>query len=152
MTEDASSVWGSDIPYLQATESPGEEKATHFTDTVQYTTKEFADRLGRALEETPATWVEEITYTPGGGIANMRICDINYPGTELRKLLGLRSTSFLLSIVGDTVTITTKGYGHRVGMSQYGADAMAVQGSTYEQILKHYYQGVELSQYNTHNN
>lgn len=147
LTEDASAVWGSDIPYLQSTKSPGEEKATYFTDTVQYSTKEFADRLGRTLSETPAAWVEEVTYTSGGGIDNMRICGVDYPGTELRKLLGLRSTSFLFSIVGDTITITTKGYGHRVGMSQYGADAMAVQGSSYEQILKHYYQGVELSRY-----
>lgn len=151
-TEDASAVWGSDIPYLQSTKSPGEEKATYFTDTVQYSTKEFADRLGRSLSETPATWIENITYTAGGGIDRMRICGVDYPGTELRKLLGLRSTSFLLSVVGDTITITTKGYGHRVGMSQYGADAMAVQGSTYDQILTHYYQGVELSRLDTTNN
>lgn len=152
LTEDASAVWGSDIPYLQATESPGEEKASHYTDTVQYSTEEFADRLGRSIETAPSTWVESITYTEGGGVATMRVCGVDYPGTELRRLLGLRSTAFRLSVVGDTVTITTKGYGHRVGMSQYGADAMAVQGKTYEEILKHYYQGVELSRYNSQNN
>lgn len=152
LTEDASAVWGSDIPYLQATESPGEEKATHYTDTVQYSTEEFADRLGRSIETSPSSWIENVTYTAGGGVENMRICGVDYPGTELRSLLGLRSTAFRLSIVGDTVTITTKGYGHRVGMSQYGADAMAVQGKTYEEILKHYYQGVELSQYDGQNN
>lgn len=152
LTEDASAVWGSDIPYLQATESPGEEKATYFTDTVQYSTKEFADRIGRSLQVSPSTWVEDVTYTSGGGVETMRVCGVDYPGTELRKLLGLRSTAFRLSIVGETVTITTKGYGHRVGMSQYGADAMAVEGKTYEEILKHYYQGIELSHYVSQNN
>ena len=65
----------------------------------------------------------------------------------MRNLLGLRSTAFVISIVGDTVTITTKGFGHRVGMSQYGADAMAVQGYSYVEILQHYYQGTTLTVY-----
>ena len=68
-----------------------------------------------------------------------------YRGTELRSLLGLRSTAFSISTTEDTVTITTRGYGHRVGMSQYGADAMAVTGSTCPEILAHYYPGTTLT-------
>jgi stage II sporulation protein D len=62
----------------------------------------------------------------------------------LRKKLNLRSTAFTITAVGDTVIITTKGYGHRVGMSQYGAEAMAVSGKTYDEILAHYYRGTTL--------
>ena len=67
-----------------------------------------------------------------------------YRGTELRQKLGLRSTAFSVS-VGEYITITTRGYGHRVGMSQYGADAMALEGKDYTQILAHYYQGTVLT-------
>lgn len=147
MTEDASAVWGSDVPYLKATESPGEEKATHYTDTVQFTSGQFSEMLGIQATGSPANWIEHVSYTNGGGVESMEICGSVFSGTELRKLLGLRSTAFRLTVVGETVTITTKGYGHRVGMSQYGADAMAVNGASYEEILKHYYQGVQISVY-----
>lgn len=147
MTEDALAVWGTDIPYLQATESPGEENAAHYTDTVYFTAQEFSQLLGVTLSGGWESWIESITYTSGGGVDCICICGNTYTGTQLRKLLGLRSTAFTLSVVGDIVTITTKGYGHRVGMSQYGADAMAVQGSTYAEILAHYYQGTELVEY-----
>lgn len=146
-TEDAAAVWGSDVPYLQATDSPGEERAAHFTDTVQFTTAELAAALGTQLPDSPAAWLGEAIYTNGGGVAEIYINGTRYQGTELRRLLGLRSTAFTVTAEGDTVTITTRGFGHRVGMSQYGADAMAVQGCTYEQILSHYYQGVTLQRY-----
>lgn len=146
-TEDAAAVWGQDVPYLQATDSPGEEKATHYTDTVTYTTKEFCQMLGVNFTGPSAGWVESITYTDGGGIDEMRLCGKTFSGTQLRKLLNLRSTAFILTALGDTITITTKGYGHRVGMSQYGADAMAVKGSDFEEILAHYYKGTELTYY-----
>ena len=68
-----------------------------------------------------------------------------YTGTQLRSLLNLRSTAFSVSVQADAITITTRGYGHRVGMSQYGADAMAVAGSTYTEILAHYYPGTTLT-------
>ena len=70
-----------------------------------------------------------------------------YTGIELRQKLGLRSTAFVITVVGNTVTVTTKGYGHRVGMSQYGAEAMAVQGKDYTDILAHYYPGTVLQQW-----
>lgn len=66
-----------------------------------------------------------------------------FKGTELRKLLGLRSTAMTVNRLGDTVEVTTSGFGHRVGMSQYGADAMAVSGSTWREILAHYYPGTQ---------
>lgn len=144
MTEDAAAVWGSDLPYLQAVKSPGEEKATHYTDTASFTAEKFQEKLGIKLSGSPETWIGKVTYTDGGGVATMQIGGREYTGTQLRQKLRLRSTAFVMTAVGNTVTVTTKGFGHRVGMSQYGADAMAVTGSTYAQILAHYYQGTEL--------
>ena len=146
-TEDAVAVWGTDVPYLQSVASPGEEHATHYTDTVSFTAAEFAGLLGETLESDPQDWFGQTTFTRGGGVATQEIGGKTYSGTELRKLLGLRSTAFEINADVDTVTVTTRGYGHRVGMSQYGADAMAAAGSTYAEILSHYYQGAELTLY-----
>ncbi len=143
-TEDAAAVWGTDIPYLQAVDSPGEEDADYYSDTVQYTAKEFANRLGIKASGSPSTWLGTVTYTEGDGVDNMVIAGKVFKGTTLRTKLGLRSTSFSIKADGNTITISTKGFGHRVGMSQYGADAMAVKGSTYQQILLHYYPGTVL--------
>ena len=148
-TEDAKAVWGSDIPYLQSTNSPGEEKATHFVDTVKFTLEEFAECLDLDPSGNAKSWIGKTTYTQGGGVDTMYICGQEYKGTTLRQKLGLRSTAFAISIVGSTVTITTKGYGHRVGMSQYGAEAMAVQGQSYSKILSHYYQNTRLVTYDS---
>lgn len=144
MTEDAAAVWGSELPYLQAVISPGEEQASHYTDTVTFTAKEFQSKLNVQLSGSPEAWIGKVTYTEGGGVATMRIGGKDYTGVQLRQLLGLRSTALAITAVGNTVTVTTKGFGHRVGMSQYGADAMAVTGSTYDRILAHYYQNTQL--------
>lgn len=141
-TEDAAAVWGSDYPYLQSVPSPGEEGAAHFTDNLTFTMAQFQEALGIELPE--GDWLGEITCTEGGGVATMVIGGKTFTGVELRKLLGLPSTAFTLQPGDGILTITTKGYGHRVGMSQYGADAMAAKGCTYQEILAHYYQGTEL--------
>lgn len=144
-TEDAIAVWGTDFPYLRARSSPGEEGATHYTDTETFTLKEFNAALGTSLDGDPEKWFGMTTYTAGGGVATMQIGGKTYEGTQLRSLLGLRSTAFTVIANETSVSITTKGYGHRVGMSQYGADAMAVSGSSYREILAYYYPGTELT-------
>ena len=143
-TEDAVAVWGNEYPYLTAVDSPGEEQAAHYTDTVHFTPEQFCRQLGDTPEGNPAEWFGPVTYTEGGGVDTMVIGEKTYQGTQLRKLLSLRSTAFTVT-VGSQITITTRGFGHRVGMSQYGADAMALNGSTYPQILAHYYRGTSLS-------
>ena len=85
-----------------------------------------------------------MTYTDGGGVDTIVIGGTTYRGTELRSLLGLRSTAFSISTTEDTVTITTRGYGHRVGMSQYGAEQLAKAGKTWQEILAWYYTGVTI--------
>ena len=144
-TEDALAVWGSDVPYLRSTDSPEEAYIEKTLATVTFTAEEFSDALGVALSGTPASWFGCVTYTAGGGVETMVIGGVAYKGTTLRQLLSLRSTAFTMTAVGDHITVTTRGYGHRVGMSQYGAEAMAVQGSTYQEILAHYYQGTTLT-------
>lgn len=144
-TEDAKAVWGSDVPYLQSVESPGEEQATHFTDTVKFSAPEFCQKLGLQHSLEKPLSVEKISYTDGGGVSEIVINGRSYSGTEIRKMLNLRSTAFVITAMGNSVTITTKGFGHRVGMSQYGAEAMALQGKSYREILSHYYRGAVLS-------
>ena len=146
-TEDAVAVWGTDIPYLKSVESPGEEYATYYTDTTQISVHNFCNALGMDPGQTQGDLIGEISYTAGGGVASMRIGDRAYSGTELRSALSLRSTAFAMSVVGTNVIITTKGFGHRVGMSQYGADAMAQNGKSFDEILAHYYQGTKLEIY-----
>ena len=146
-TEDAVAVWGTDVPYLQAVASLGEEDAAYYQDSVTFTAAEFAAALGQDLCGAPNTWFGSVRYTEGGGVDSMVIGGETYRGTTLRSLLGLRSTAFTVQVSGDSITFCTKGYGHRVGMSQYGADAMAAGGSTYEDILTYYYQGTELARW-----
>lgn len=143
-TEDAAAVWGADIPYLQAVDSPGETKAEGYDRELYFSKAKFATLLGRNLEGSPTGWLGDVTYTGGGGVATMVIGGMTYTGTQLRKLLGLNSTLFTMTADSGGITVTTQGWGHRVGMSQYGADAMAVSGSTYDEILAYYYQGTRI--------
>lgn len=143
-TEDAVAVWGTEIPYLQSVDSPGEEGAAFYVKSIRFTAKEFQNGLGVRLEGKPNEWFGDITYSDGGGVATINICGKTYSGNEIRKLLQLRSTWFTVLPMDDSVIITTRGFGHRVGMSQYGADAMANMGSTCTEILKHYYQNTEI--------
>ncbi len=146
-TEDAKAVWGADYPYLQAVESPGEEIATFYEDEKIFTQEEIMEALGVRLEGKPESWFGPVEYTNGGGVKTMQIGGVSYRGTTLRTLLGLRSTAFTVSFHDGFIFFKTKGYGHRVGMSQYGAEAMARLGANYQEILAHYYLGTSIAQY-----
>lgn len=146
-TEDAVAVWGSEVPYLQAVDSPGEEFAAVFSDQFYFTPEQLQQKLCVTIPGAVDTWFGEVCYTGGGGVDTMMIGGVAYRGTTLRVLLGLRSTAFTVTVSENIICFETKGYGHRVGMSQYGAQAMALAGAGYETILTHYYQGAELSVY-----
>ena len=146
-TEDAAAVWGQSYPYLQAVESPGEEDCAYYTHQITLTPEQMCTLLDLSPEQLPGNWIGDISYTVGGGVDTMDICGSLYQGTALRTLLGLRSTAFTVTFSEGVFVFETLGYGHRVGMSQYGADAMAVGGNDYQQILQHYYQGTEIVQY-----
>ena len=144
-TEAAVAVWGTDVPYLQSVESFGEEAALRYESEVVCTAAQLREKLtGAKLDGAPEGWFGAVSYTDGGGVDSMEIGGIAYSGTELRSLLGLNSTCFTVSCEGDTVIFSVCGYGHRVGMSQYGANYMAAQGFDYRTILQYYYRGTEI--------
>lgn len=145
-TEDAQAVWGTDYPYLRAVASPGEEGAAHYQDEISVSTDVFQKTLGRTLGGKPEGWFGARTLTPGGGVDTLEIGGESYSGVRLRQLFGLSSTVFTVSVEGEQIVFRTKGFGHRVGMSQYGADAMAAGGSGFREILGHYYPGTKVEE------
>ncbi len=140
-TEDALEVWGTSYPYLQSVSSPGEEDAANYRVKTRFTPDDFAAALSRQLSGNPEQWLGKTTYTQGGGVKTMDICGKTYSGIQLRDLLALNSASFSIWVEEGMLVVETSGKGHRVGMSQYGADAMAETGKTYLEILGYYYPG-----------
>ena len=142
-TESAASVWGGDVPYLQPVSSPE-------TPSVEETVVSLADFRAAlpeaSLEGEPAGWFGEVTYTEGGAVETMVIGGAAYSGTALRSRFSLRSARFTVAVAEEGISFETTGSGHGVGMSQYGADEMAREGSTYQEILTHYYTGAEVKQ------
>lgn len=142
-TEDAVAVWGTPVPYLQSVDSPGEEIASVYETTTTLSVSAFMKMLGIQDVNLLSNDDISITYTAGEGVETLRIGSHTYSGTQARVLLNLRSTNFTVEKQDDAIQIVTRGYGHRVGMSQYGAEAMAIAGCNYEEILMHYYSGVQ---------
>lgn len=140
-TEDALAVWGEDIPYLQAVDSIGESKGEQYDEELYFSSEEFGVLLGRSLTGSPKEWFGDVRHTAGGGVDYMVIGGMVYSGVQLRSLLDLNSTLFTVTPIDSGVLIRSRGWGHRVGMSQYGADAMAMEGHTCQQILAYYYPG-----------
>lgn len=150
MTESAENVWGQAVPYLVEVESPGEEDAVKFSETVEFDGTTLREMLltaypDAALGEDPTAWLTDVVHSPAGMMKSAYLGGVAVSGMELRMLLGLNSADFSLEVDGDVVRITTTGYGHGVGMSQYGARAMAREGSDYTEILLHYYPGCALA-------
>lgn len=150
-TEAAAAVWGSDVPYLQSVSSPGEQDAARYQSTETLSPQAFAAAIrtldeGLRLSDDPADWVQGITRTDGGGVDTACIGGRTFTGTQLRRAFGLNSTKFTLQYQNGAFAFNVLGYGHRVGMSQYGAEAIARLGFDYRAILRYYYRGAELTQ------
>lgn len=140
-TQEASTVFNEKRDYLKSVESKYDNSSLkNYEVTVELFIADFISKL--SLGCTP-TKPDYINYNDTGHVDKISICSKEFKGTAFRSLLGLRSTNFTIDI-SDKVRITTKGYGHGVGMSQYGANGYASIGYTYEDILKHYYTGVEI--------
>lgn len=143
-------VWGGSVPYLESVESPEGEEVPNYRTTVEVPAEEFrttflaqypqADLSGEASE-----WFGETVPTSSGGVETMSVGGVTVKGTALRTLFGLRSASFTVEAEGDQVVFSVTGYGHGVGMSQYGANALAKEGKSYLDILTHYYTGVTVA-------
>ncbi len=151
-TESALSVWGNDTPYLISVESPGGEASPRWEGEVvlpmaQVKEKLLAEWPEMALDCAPGEWFKASERSEAGGIISVAVGGVRVKGTELRTLLGLNSTNFTFEVLEDEqLRFSTTGYGHGVGMSQYGAKALAEEGKTCDEIIKWYYTGVEIEQ------
>lgn len=143
-TEDAKNYWGNDLPYLKSVESKWEEKLPNFTEQKVFTVDEISSKLGISLQSGTAIPMQ-IKRTASNRVNELIINDTTFSGRDIREKLGLRSNDFTIKQNNDHIIFTTKGYGHGVGMSQYGANGMAEEGKNYNEILAHYYQGVEIN-------
>lgn len=142
-TENSEEVFTAKLPYLRSVDSNWDEQVSPvFNDQEIFTLKEFYNLLD--IKYSNDLKIEIIKTTSTGRIKKIKINNTEMTGSEVYQKLGLRSTFFEIVKNKDIVTVKTKGYGHGVGMSQYGANGMAKQGYTYEKILKHYYQGIEI--------
>lgn len=141
-TEDAINVWGNNIPYLKTVTSPWDTSSTSY---LRNTNIGF-DVISNALKINfdSSSTIDVISRDDSNRILKVRFNDKEYSGVEIRNLLGLRSTDFDAVILENGVNFTTRGYGHGVGMSQYGANGMAKSGYSFEQILNHYYLGIKI--------
>ena len=151
-TVDAVAVWGRAVPYLVSVESPeGDEVPnyrSHLTLSAQEARELLLARCPQAdLSGAPENWFSDFVREPSGTVRTVRVGGVTMKGGEVRGALGLRSACFSVTAEGDRLTFDVTGYGHGVGMSQYGANAMAAEGKTFQEILTWYYTGAEVGKY-----
>ena len=148
-TADAAEVWGSSVPYLTGVESPEGEEVPNWHSTVTFTPEQFREKFLSAYPEADLSggvegWFGNVERNSAGGVSSLTVGGVKVSGMELRTLLELRSAQFSVAATAQAITFSVTGYGHAVGMSQYGANAMAREGSTWQEIIAWYYTGVEL--------
>ena len=142
-TENSEEIFTASLPYLRSVNSDWDEEVSPvFNDSFSFSLQEFYDKINLPYNDILKTKTLETTST--GRIKKISINNKTYTGSEVYSLLKLRSTFFTIEQQGSNVMVKTKGYGHGVGMSQYGALAMAKKGYKYDEILKHYYQGTDI--------
>lgn len=141
-TENSEEVFTNMVPYLRSVVSTWDEISPVYEINYSFTLTDFYKKLNLKFESSLNT--EVIDKTSTGRIKKIKINGIDCQGAEIVKSLGLKSNYFIMELVDDVVKIKTKGYGHGVGMSQYGAQAMALKGFEYKEILAYYYQGTSL--------
>lgn len=148
-TEDAAAVWNA-LPYLVSVSSP--ETAADVPDyvtEVSFEPADFAERIRRIIPELelaadPNYWVGDVSKDRSGRVESVTVGGAKISGADVREVFSLRSTAFSIDYESDIFTFTVIGYGHGVGLSQYGANVMAKAGESYADILAHYYSGTEL--------
>ena len=146
-TAAAGDVWSGDLPYLVSVDSPeGEETVPNDYSTVTFTAAEAKEKLLAAhpelkLSGTPDRWFGAAAENGSGRVETVSVGGTDIEGTELRRIFGLRSACFTVAADSESVTFRVTGYGHGVGMSQYGANQLAREGKTWQEILEWYYTG-----------
>lgn len=149
-TVDAQAVWGRAVPYLVSVDSPEGEEVPNYRTRLTMTTGEFRALVaqqypGADLTGPVSGWLSDFVWEPSGTVNTVKLGGVPLTGGQVRKLLGLRSACFSVSVSGEEMTFHVTGYGHGVGMSQYGANAMARQGKGFDDILTWYYTGAQVS-------
>ena len=143
-TENSEDYWKQPIPYLKSVKSPWDKESPQYYSKTVIPVEEFEKKLGLHLRNKKDAGTI-IQRTGGKRVGKVKIAGKEFTGREIREKLGLKSTDFSWVVKGDQMIITTKGYGHGIGMSQYGANGMAKEGKTYKQIVQHYYQHVQIA-------
>lgn len=150
-TETTANVWGgTGYPYLQSVETSGEDTYSQYSSEVTLTKQTFIDKIKEKhsnfeIDFNTGDCIKILEYTEGNRVKKIKIGNLELSGVEVRTILGLKSANFIITIEGENVKFRVTGYGHGVGMSQTGADSMAKSGSNYEEIIKHFYTGVEIN-------
>lgn len=148
MTEDAGNVWGESLEYLSPVASSNDSQAAGYASSEEFTAEEFknicASKLGITLSGNSADWLGKITRSNSGYVMSCEIGDKSFTGQKIRNAFGLRSACFTLRLKDGKFMFNVKGYGHGVGMSQFGANEMAKQGADYREIIAHYYKNTEI--------
>lgn len=150
-TVDASEVWGNSVAYLKSVDSPeGDEVPNYRTQVVlgaeEVKSLTLAAYPGADLSGDPSSWFGQASRNEGGGVISIPLGGVTLTGGQVRALFSLRSACFTVNWDGSQFTFDVTGYGHGVGMSQYGANAMAKSGSSFADILAWYYTGAEVGQ------
>ncbi|MBF8983772.1 stage II sporulation protein D [Lutibacter sp. B2] len=149
-TENSEDVFSASVPYLRSVESPYEAKAPHCEDQQIVSIKTFVSKIKNRykdcdiVEGNIKSDLKILERSTGGRILKIQVGNKILRGRDIRDIVGLRSANFKVRMGGGDLIFDTIGYGHGVGMSQWGANGMAERGSTFEEILKHYYVGVEI--------
>lgn len=141
-TEDSVNVWGNSVPYLKTVTSPWDTSVSSYLKNVTIGFDKISNVLG--FDFNSSSSIEIISRDESNRILRIKFNDKEYSGVEIRNLLGLRSADFDFNISDEGVNFTTRGYGHGVGMSQYGANEMSNAGYSYDRILNHYYTNVQI--------
>ena len=155
VTESSLNIWGGiDYPYLKSVETAGEEGYTQYSSEVTLSHQELLNKIKEKhknceIDFTQQDCIQIIDYTTSGRVKTIKFGNIEIAGTEARTLLNLKSTNFTVTKNTENIIFTVTGYGHGVGMSQTGADALAKNEMNYESIIKHYYTNVEISEVNS---
>ena len=149
-TESAENAWGTPVDYLVEVDSRTDMTAPKFREDKRYKAAELKAALeaafdGVSLGDDVSQWLKILTISDSGTVLKASIEGHTVTGGQVRSALDLRSAAFDVRYEPDEIVITTKGYGHGVGMSQYGADAMAAEGSSWREIISHYYPGCSIS-------
>lgn len=149
MTESAENVWGNNVEYLVPVESKTDTSAPKFLEEKSFSEAEMKECLESAFEDIKlgkeaGEWFGAKKLSDSQTVLTIEVGGITVTGQQLRTALSLRSAAFEISYEDGGFTVTTKGYGHAVGMSQYGANSMAEEGKSYKEILEHYYPGTKI--------